>query len=129
MQLNELPGQCQSEPGPLDLLVRRPHLPELLEDRVLILWGDAHAGVGDGDLGHTVVHRGAYVDPAALRRELEGIGEQVQEDLFYLALVAPDQAHAVVDRTAQPDAVPARPLANEDQSVVDSRGQAELRHL
>ena len=40
MQLDELPGQGESEPGPLDLLVRRPHLPELLEDRLLILRRD-----------------------------------------------------------------------------------------
>src|SRR5262249_4507735 len=61
VQLDELPGQGQPEPGSLDLLVRRAHLPELLEDRLLILWRDAHARVGDGDLGHAVVHRGAHV--------------------------------------------------------------------
>src|SRR5262249_27813443 len=82
MQLNELPGQGQPEPGPLDLLVRRPDLPELLEDRLLVLRCDAYASIGDGDLCHAIVHRGADVDPAALQRELKGIGEQVQEDLL-----------------------------------------------
>src|SRR5215831_17223741 len=37
MQLDELPGERQPESRPLDLLVRRAHLPELLEDRLLVL--------------------------------------------------------------------------------------------
>src|SRR5215475_15787948 len=129
MQLNELPGQGQSEPGSLDLLVCCAYLPELIEDRLLILRGDAHAGVGDGDLGHAVAHGAAHVDPAALRRELEGVGEQVQEDLLHLAFVAPDQAHAVVNSPAHPDPAPARPLTHESEGVVDGCGPAEVRHL
>src|SRR5215471_18588384 len=129
MQLDELSGERQPEPGPLDLLVRRAHLPELLEDRLLILWCDAHAGVGDGDLGYAVVHRGAHVDPAVLGRELEGVGEQVQEDLLHLPFVTPDHTHAVVDALPQPDPAPARPLTHEDQGVVDRGWQVELGHL
>src|SRR5262245_18791588 len=129
MQLNELPGQGQSEPGPLDLLVRRPHLPELLEDRLLVLGCDTYASVSDGDLGHAVVDRSADVDPAALGCELEGIGEQVQEDLFHFALVAADHAHAVVDGPPQPDPAPAHPLTDEGESVVDGRGEVKIRNL
>src|SRR5262245_3932261 len=129
MQLDELSGQGQPEPGPLDLLVRRAYLPELLEDRLLILRRDAHARVGYGDLGHAVVHRGAYVDPATLRCELERVGEQVQEDLLHLPFVAPDDAHAVVDGLPKPDSTSARPLANEDQCVVDRGWQIEVGHL
>src|SRR5262250_1302213 len=103
MQLNELPGQGQPEPGSLDLLVCRSHLPELLEDRLLILRRDAHAGVGYGDLGHAVVHRGAHVDPPALGCELESVGEEVQEDLLHLPFVAPDHAYTVVDGTPEGD--------------------------
>src|SRR5262249_64045 len=107
MQLNELPGQGQPESGPLNLLVRRPHLPELLEDRLLILRRDAHASVGNGNLGHAVVHCGANVDPTAFWRELEGVGEEVQEDLLYLPFVAPDHTHAVVD-ALPPSLIPRR---------------------
>src|SRR5262245_37095301 len=92
MQLNELPGQGQPKAGPLDLLVRRADLPELLEDRLLVFGRDAHAGVGDGDLGHAVVHRDAHVDPTAFWGELQVVGKQVQEDLVHLPLVAPDRA-------------------------------------
>src|SRR5262249_22936793 len=115
MQLNKLPGQGQPEPGPLDLLVRGAHLPKLLEDRLLVLWCDAHASVGDGDLGRAIIHRATHVDPTTLRRELEGIGEQVQEDLLYLPFVAPDYAHPVVDGTPESDPTAARPLSHEDQ--------------
>src|SRR5262245_50764325 len=55
MQINELAGQGQSKAGALHLLVRRPHLAELLEDRLLILGGDSYAGVRDGDLGQRLV--------------------------------------------------------------------------
>src|SRR5215475_14432591 len=51
MQLNELAGQGQSKAGALHLHVRRPHLAELLEDRLLILGLDASPSVRDGDLG------------------------------------------------------------------------------
>jgi hypothetical protein len=44
MQLNELPRQRQTEPGALDLLGRGPDLPKLLEDRLLVLRGDADPG-------------------------------------------------------------------------------------
>src|SRR5262249_34571606 len=50
VQLDELPTEGQPQPRTLHLLLRCPHLAELLEPRLLILWGDAHAGVADGDL-------------------------------------------------------------------------------
>ena len=51
MQLDKLAGEGQPEPGAFDLLVRRPQLAELLEDRLLILGRDASPSVRDGDLG------------------------------------------------------------------------------
>src|SRR5262245_2014320 len=74
MQLDELAGKGQPEPGALHLLVRRPDLTELLEDRILIFRCDAHPAVADGDLRHAIVYHGTHVDPAALRRELERVG-------------------------------------------------------
>jgi hypothetical protein len=50
VQLDELATEGQPQPGALHLLVRRPHLPELLEHRFLVLRGDADPGVVDGDL-------------------------------------------------------------------------------
>src|SRR5262249_28599367 len=62
MQLDQLPAQRQSQTRALDLFVRRPDLTELLEDRLLIRGRDAHPGVGDGDLGQALVHRGTHVE-------------------------------------------------------------------
>src|SRR5262249_43620169 len=75
VQLDELPTQSQPQPRALHLLVRRPHLPELLEHRLLILWGDANAGVADGDLDEPVLWRGRDLDPPTLRGELDRIGQ------------------------------------------------------
>src|SRR5215475_9586644 len=52
VQFDELARQRQPEPGALHLLGRRPHLPELLEHRLLVLGGDAYPSVGHGDLRH-----------------------------------------------------------------------------
>src|SRR5262245_22764997 len=97
MEFDELASERQPEPGTFDLLVCCPDLAELLEDRLLVLWRDAHAGIHDRDLGHAFVHRGADIDPTTLGRELEGIGQQVQEHLFDLALVGADRAEKLVD--------------------------------
>src|SRR5215475_4539030 len=64
VQFDELARQRQPEAGPLDLLRRRPHLPELLEHRLLILGGDAYSRVSHGDLSHPVLKSGPDVDPA-----------------------------------------------------------------
>src|SRR5262249_31738589 len=100
----------------------------LLEDRLLILRRDAHASVGDGDLGHAAVHRGAHVDPTALGCELEGVGEQVQEDLLRLALVGADRAERLVDRSAEGGAAAGRALAHEVRalSIAVSRSKAVI---
>jgi hypothetical protein len=51
MQLDELLGQGQTKSGPLALvLVIGAHLPELLENPELVLWGDPDARVNDRDL-------------------------------------------------------------------------------
>src|SRR5262249_608602 len=73
MQLDALAGESQPQASTLHLLVRRPHLPKLLEDRLLVLRRDANPGVGNRDLSYAVVDRGADIDSAALRRELEGV--------------------------------------------------------
>jgi hypothetical protein len=103
MQLDELAREGQPEPGALHLLVRRPDLTELLEDHLLILGRDSHARVRDRNLGQAFVHRGADVDPATLGRELERVGQQVQEPLLHLALVGADRAHAAVDCPSERD--------------------------
>src|SRR5712664_1836273 len=52
---------------------------------------------------------GADVDPAPFGRELQGIGQEVQEDLLHLSLVAADHSEVFGD---QRDVIPgaSRPL-------------------
>src|SRR4030095_10678590 len=67
VQLHEAPGQGQAEPGALALVgVVAAPLPKLLEDQLLVLGGDADAGVGHRDLYPTVGRHRADLDPAAL---------------------------------------------------------------
>jgi hypothetical protein len=70
MEFDELPGERQPEAGALDLLVCRPHLPELLEDRLLILGRDADPGIRHGHLGDLVMRPRADVNPPPLGGEL-----------------------------------------------------------
>jgi hypothetical protein len=56
VELDELSRQRQSKSGALDLLVGRPHLPELLKDRLLILGRDADPGIAHCNLNGSV-HR------------------------------------------------------------------------
>ena len=62
-------------------------LAELLEDRLLVLLGDAHARVAHVAAPGSSARRGAARDrdPAPLGRELDGVGEQVVEDLLHRA--------------------------------------------
>src|SRR5262249_12450610 len=62
-------------------------------------------------------------------RELEGIGQEVQEYLLDLALVGADRSHAGVDRTSERDAPPRCPLAHEGERVVNRARQVEVRDL
>src|SRR5262244_570517 len=76
VQLDEFPRQCQPQSRALDLPVRSPDLPELLEHRLLILRRDADPGVGDRDLNHAVPRYCVDVNPATFRRELDRVREQ-----------------------------------------------------
>src|SRR5262249_49896562 len=77
MQLDELARERQPEPSALYLLVCRPDLSELLEDRFLVLRRDTDTSVGDRDLRYAFVDRGADIDPAGLGRELQGVGQEI----------------------------------------------------
>src|SRR4029450_4201076 len=81
VEFDELPTERQPEPRPLRLLLRRPHLPELLEHRILVLWRNAPPGIADCPLHGPILWHCRDLDPAALRRELDRIRQEVQEDL------------------------------------------------
>src|SRR5215510_9465803 len=113
VELHKLPAQGESQARALHLLGRRPHLAELLEDLLLILGSDADSGVADGDLHDSILWHCAHVDPSALGRELDRVGQQVQDDLPDLPLVRPNLAQSAIDVHLQGDASPPGTLADE----------------
>jgi hypothetical protein len=129
VQLNELPAQGQPQPGTFHLLVRRPHLSELLEHRLLILRGDADPGVADGDLDRPVPWDCHDFYSPTLWRELDRVRQQVQDDLPDLPLICPNLAQPLIDTHLQCDAPSSRPLADQGQGVVERRGEMEVRQL
>src|SRR4029078_7809431 len=94
----------EAESRALGLRFSRTDLAELLEYGVLILGRDAHAGVGDRDLGIGIASAGPNFDLPALRRELQRVGQQVQQYLLDLSLVGDDRAQIAIERDAQRDA-------------------------
>src|SRR5215510_7729040 len=127
VQLDELPAQGEPEPGALYLLVSRPHLTELLEHRLLILGGDADAGIADGDFDQSVLCYSYDLDASAFGRELDGIRQQVQDDLADLPLVGPHLTQPLVNVHVQRDTPSSRPLTDKCQGAVERRGEMEVR--
>src|SRR5260370_16954156 len=120
VELDEFPGERQPESRALDLLVCRPHLPELLEDRLLILGRDADSGIRHGNLGDPLMHPGADINPAPLGGELQGVGEEVEEHLLDLSLVPTNYPHALINRFPNHYPPPHPPLPPPAQPISDT---------
>src|SRR5207245_5096751 len=69
------------------------------------------------------------LNTAALRRELDRIRQQVQDDLPNLPLVRPNFAEPLIDGRLQPDSPPPSTLADEGQRAVERRGEVEVRQF
>ena len=95
-QLGELAAERQAEAGALHATLERAvDLRELLEDALLVLGGDADAGVGDRERdarrsSGQPARRHAHL--AALG-ELERVGDEVAQDLRHLRLVGVERRH------------------------------------
>src|SRR5581483_12374730 len=63
---------------------------ELAEDPRLVLFRDADPGVGDRDVDRVRAARGFDGHGAAVSRELDGVGQQVEQHLLELAAVDGD---------------------------------------
>src|SRR5204862_7583040 len=118
VQLDELPRERQPEARALVLLrVIGPDLTELLEDSLLILERDAHAGVAHRDFGDAVRGGGANLDPSALGSELDRVRQGGEEDLLDLPLVSTKCAESVVHRGLESDPTANSALTREGVSV------------
>ena len=88
MQFHELPGQGEAQAGSLEPLgIDRLQLGEGLEQLGDVFLPDADAGVRNGDLDEIPVKDRTYLHGAGGRGELDGIGEQVEQDLLQFPLV------------------------------------------
>src|SRR2546428_1825467 len=93
MQSGETPRQREPKAGALLLAIdSRIDLLELVEDPALVSDRDADAGVGDRNLGRVRKTRSGDADGPACRRELDRVGDEVQEHLLELAGVRFDVA-------------------------------------
>src|SRR5688572_6208620 len=95
MQLHELLGDCQSKPRAMMLpRCRSVDLRELLEDEIVMLAGDSDSGIADLDQ-HFLLSAGTRgrLDPhvSAGRREVDGIAEEIAEDVRHLFAVSTER--------------------------------------
>src|SRR5262249_55031638 len=89
-------GDCQSKTcALLHTLGGGSRLVKFFENGPLILPSNANAGVTDGNLDPARLRPHVDPGPAALRRELESIAEQVIEDLFETNPVRPHEEIAL----------------------------------
>src|SRR4030095_8583783 len=88
--------------------------------------GDANPGIADRDLDQPVLWRGRNLDPPTLRRELDGVGQQVEDDLTDLPLVRLNLAQPLVNAQVEGDAPSPNPLADQSQSAVECRREMEV---
>src|SRR6185437_746707 len=109
VKLDELAGERESEPGAFGLSAL-DSLFELFEDPIDVLGGDARARVRDDYLHEAVVDSGRDVDEAVRRGELDGIRDEVEDNLPEATLVGGDQDLLGVGRERELDIGAAGPL-------------------
>src|SRR5713226_1446693 len=126
MHLHELLGQREPEARALNLpALVAAHLPELLEDGLLVLWRDPDAGVGDRDFDRPVGEPGLHPDPPPFRRELHSVGQEVQQDLLDLSFIADELAQGRVHADIQADPMAGGPFLDQRDGIVEGQREVE----
>ena len=104
VQLDEVTHDRQSEPEPAVLPADRAvGLAEPLEDERQKVGGDARAVVGDRQAQAVAGLRQHDVDPAAIRRELDRIDDEIADDLLQPLRVAAHEVAGRIDARVQRD--------------------------
>src|SRR5215467_10913694 len=115
MELHKLSAQGEPKPRTFDLLRRRAHLAELLEDLFLILCGNTDPRVADRDLHRPILWHCADFNAPTLGRELDRIGQEVQNDLTDLALIPLNLSQPLIDVGMKCDRSTPGPLSDQHQ--------------
>src|SRR5262249_45950573 len=97
-------------------------LSELLEDRLLVLWRDADARVTDRHLDRSVHRDRPHLDAAPLGRELQGVGQEIQEYLLDLALVGARRPFDPVGHAVEVVLLPAEAPGRRARAVLGREG-------
>src|SRR6188768_3597805 len=129
VELHEPLGQSEAEARALAEPDPDVRLLELLEDALAVLGSNSRPRVGDRHAHLAVDPSRAHVDGAALRGELDGVREEVEDDLPDPAFVAFDRIDARVSRELHLHAVLARTLAHHDDAALECVAQREGRQL
>src|SRR5215469_16087285 len=130
VQLDKLPRERKAEPRALiPARTIAAHLAELLEHRRLVLGGDADSGVAHGDRDFSLALTQVDRHLPAFRRELDGVREQIQDDLPHLPLVGDHVTYAPVCSEGEPDAVSGGALAHEAETAFEGSWQVERAQL
>src|SRR5260221_8887999 len=126
MQLGHRPRQRQAEPRALVLAGEAAvDLAEGAQRGFEIVRGDADAGVLDRQAEPVRVVAGADRDAAAGGGELDGIGQQVEQDLLEPPAVAEQVGQARRQRLRELDAGGLRTLAHQAEAGFDHRDDVD----
>ena len=129
MQFDEPLRQREAEAGPLALLDARLGLLELLEDPLVVLGGDAGAGVGDRD-PHLAVDRAAlHVDAPPAGVNFTAFESRLKITCLIRRSSPVDDVDVGRRRERDLDAVLRRPLAHHDDAALERLAQRERRDL
>ena len=72
---------------------------------------------------------GVNSNPSSLWRELHGIGQEIEKNLFDLPLITNEVAQALINRNVEFDAVLGGPFAHKRACVVDRQGHIKRCQL
>jgi hypothetical protein len=130
VKLDELARERETESRSFRSSCARPRgLLEFVEDPRLILRRDANASVAHRDPDLATAGRGGQVDLPSSGRELYRVGEQIEDDLLDLALVAIHHPDRRIDHERQANTVTGCPVAHHCQAVLQHLGQPEVAQV
>src|SRR5678815_580158 len=83
----DFPQHRAADRQPQAVAVRLGGEERLEHPRKMLPW-DPASGIGDGDVDPAIARTNGDRDASAMRRGLTGVGEQIEKDLFEVALAA-----------------------------------------
>src|SRR5215475_11796063 len=124
MQFDETLGDRQSQTSPLSRFAGIAQTIERLKDALLLVGCDARPVIAHGDPNAVSLGDGRQLNPAARGSELDGIAQQIEEDLFEPRNVTTDR-DVPVHPWNQLVGLFIRQRSHYAQSLAERRGQVD----